>query len=162
MTRSRLFGWIATFVIAGVFSTGILVSPTRVSAADDVSLALDWIVNGAHAGYFVALDKGWYEDQGLNVSISTDNRMMSKITLSQQLAQLYANNLLTCWEQLKAITTNGVRGAFITPLEKVRLHKQIGEQFAHVEKTYRNVINRFFCKPCEHPKSPSLQEARTA
>jgi NitT/TauT family transport system substrate-binding protein len=42
-------------------------SPAR--AADDVSLALDWIVNGTHAGYFVALDRGWYRDEGLNVKI---------------------------------------------------------------------------------------------
>jgi NitT/TauT family transport system substrate-binding protein len=38
-------------------------------AADDVSVALDWIVNGTHAGFFAALDKGWYRDEGLNVTL---------------------------------------------------------------------------------------------
>lgn len=57
-----------------VFALGVLVAalaagqPAR--AADNVTLALDWIVNGTHAGYFVALDKGWYKEQGLNVTIS--------------------------------------------------------------------------------------------
>jgi NitT/TauT family transport system substrate-binding protein len=30
---------------------------------------LDWIVWPEHAGYFVALDKGWYKDEGLNVEL---------------------------------------------------------------------------------------------
>ena len=32
--------------------------PAR-AAGDEVTLALDWIVNGTHAGYFVAQDKGY-------------------------------------------------------------------------------------------------------
>src|SRR5262249_42220882 len=39
-------------------------------AADQVTLALDWIVNGTHAGYFVALDKGFYAGNNLDVSIA--------------------------------------------------------------------------------------------
>ena len=39
-------------------------------AADDVTYTLDWVVNGAHAGYFIALDKGYYRDAGLNVTFS--------------------------------------------------------------------------------------------
>jgi NitT/TauT family transport system substrate-binding protein len=35
----------------------------------DVTLRLDWIVWPEHAGYFVAKDKGWYEDEGLNVEL---------------------------------------------------------------------------------------------
>jgi NitT/TauT family transport system substrate-binding protein len=46
-----------------------LAIPAPAGAADDVSVALDWIVNGTHAGYFVALDKGWYRDEGLNVTL---------------------------------------------------------------------------------------------
>lgn len=46
---------------------GVAVRPA--GAADDVTLALDWIVNGTHAGYFAALDKGWYEAEGLSVKI---------------------------------------------------------------------------------------------
>jgi len=35
-----------------------------------VKLALDWIVDGVHAGYFVARDKGFYADAGLDVTLS--------------------------------------------------------------------------------------------
>lgn len=94
----------------------------------------------------------------LNVSLSTDNRMMSKITLTDQLAQLCANGLLPCWEQVKTLTLNGVRGAFISPFEKQKLARDFNRQFAQLENAYRTVINRFFCKPCEHPKSKNLQE----
>ena len=38
-----------------------IASPVAESkAAEQVSLALDWIVNGTHAGYFVAKSKGYY------------------------------------------------------------------------------------------------------
>lgn len=43
--------------------------PPDARAADSVVLALDWIVNGTHAGYFVAADQGWYRDEGLAVTI---------------------------------------------------------------------------------------------
>jgi NitT/TauT family transport system substrate-binding protein len=39
-------------------------------AADQVSVAMDWIVNGTHAGYFVAKEKGYYRDVHLDVAIS--------------------------------------------------------------------------------------------
>lgn len=40
------------------------------AAEEPVSLALDWVVNGTHAGYFIARDKGYYRDAGLDVTIS--------------------------------------------------------------------------------------------
>ncbi len=38
-------------------------------AADNVNFALDWVVSGVHAGYFVAKDKGYYSAAGLDVTI---------------------------------------------------------------------------------------------
>ena len=90
-------------------------------------------------------------DAGVNASLSTDNRMMSKITLTDQLAQLYDQKLLTCWRDLKTATLNGVRGAFLNDCEKGRLAAQVKSQFTRVEKKYRDVINQFFCQTCEHP-----------
>ncbi|MBI3076685.1 MAG: ABC transporter substrate-binding protein [Deltaproteobacteria bacterium] len=37
---------------------------------EDVLLTLDWAVFGRHAGFFTALEKGFYRDEGLNVTIS--------------------------------------------------------------------------------------------
>ncbi len=38
-------------------------------AADDVTLQLKWVTQAQFAGYYVALDKGFYEEEGLNVTI---------------------------------------------------------------------------------------------
>ena len=37
--------------------------------ANDVSLQLQWVTQAQFAGYYVALEKGFYEDEGLNVTI---------------------------------------------------------------------------------------------
>ncbi|MCA8868572.1 MAG: ABC transporter substrate-binding protein [Rhodobacteraceae bacterium] len=39
------------------------------NAADDVTLQLKWVTQAQFAGYYVALDKGFYKDEGLNVTI---------------------------------------------------------------------------------------------
>lgn len=39
------------------------------SAADDVTLQLKWVTQAQFAGYYVAKDKGFYEAEGLNVTI---------------------------------------------------------------------------------------------
>jgi len=38
-------------------------------AADDVTLQLKWVTQAQFAGYYVAKDKGFYEEEGLNVTI---------------------------------------------------------------------------------------------
>ncbi|MCW9043817.1 MAG: ABC transporter substrate-binding protein [Pseudopelagicola sp.] len=38
-------------------------------AADDVTLQLKWVTQSQFAGYYVALDKGFYEEEGLDVTI---------------------------------------------------------------------------------------------
>lgn len=39
------------------------------SAADEVTLQLKWVTQAQFAGYYVALDKGFYEEEGLDVTI---------------------------------------------------------------------------------------------
>ena len=34
-----------------------------------ITLSLDWVPNTNHTGFYVALDKGWYEDEGLDLEI---------------------------------------------------------------------------------------------
>ena len=43
----------------------------RASAQTDVKFALDWKFEGPSAPYFVAIDKGYYKAEGLNVTIDT-------------------------------------------------------------------------------------------
>jgi len=43
--------------------------PFAANAADDVTLQLKWVTQAQFAGYYVAAAKGFYEEEGLNVTI---------------------------------------------------------------------------------------------
>ncbi len=60
--KKTLTGALAAFVLAGA-ATG------TAWAADDVTLQLKWVTQAQFGGYYVALDKGFYEEEGLNVTI---------------------------------------------------------------------------------------------
>lgn len=49
--------------LAGIFAAG------GAYAADDVKLQLKWVTQAQFAGYYVALEKGFYEEEDLNVTI---------------------------------------------------------------------------------------------
>jgi NitT/TauT family transport system substrate-binding protein len=49
-------------------STAALVLATAASA-EDVTLQLKWVTQAQFAGYYVALEQGFYEEEGLNVTI---------------------------------------------------------------------------------------------
>ena len=51
--------------LAGAF----MLSAPVAQADDDVTLQLKWVTQAQFAGYYVALDKGFYKDEGLNVTI---------------------------------------------------------------------------------------------
>lgn len=51
----------------GAAALGLAASVAQ--AADDVTLQLKWVTQAQFAGYYVALDKGFYADEGLNVTI---------------------------------------------------------------------------------------------
>src|SRR5262249_56378618 len=61
MDRIRLFGMLAGAAVA------LTVSPA--CAQTDVKFALDWKFEGPSAPHFVAIDKSYYNAQGLNVPI---------------------------------------------------------------------------------------------
>lgn len=52
-----------------VLAAATLCASVQARAADDVSLQLKWVTQGQFAGYYVAQDKGFYEDADLNVTI---------------------------------------------------------------------------------------------
>ncbi len=37
--------------------------------AENLKFSLEWLIGGRHVGFYVALEKGYYRDQGLNVAI---------------------------------------------------------------------------------------------
>lgn len=54
-----------TTALAGALALGASIA----QAADDVTLQLKWVTQAQFAGYYVALDKGFYDEEGLNVTI---------------------------------------------------------------------------------------------
>ena len=56
--------WI-TYILGAIFASIASVA----SAADDVTIQLKWVTQTQFAGYYVAQDKGFYEAEGLNVTI---------------------------------------------------------------------------------------------
>ncbi|MGB3281244.1 MAG: ABC transporter substrate-binding protein [Pseudorhodobacter sp.] len=57
--KKILTGALAAFAMAGA-----------AQAADDVTLQLKWVTQAQFAGYYVAAEKGFYEEEGLNVTIN--------------------------------------------------------------------------------------------
>lgn len=60
--RHRIAGAAALALTAGALTTGA-------ASAEDVTLQLKWVTQAQFGGYYVALEKGYYEEEGLNVTI---------------------------------------------------------------------------------------------
>ena len=57
---------IKTLLAAGILAIGV----GSAEAADKVTLQLKWVTQAQFAGYYVAKDKGFYEEAGLDVTIN--------------------------------------------------------------------------------------------
>jgi len=62
----RLTFVLLTALAAGVAGAGI--KPAQ-AQQKDVRMMLDWIVQATHAPFFVAQQKGYFKDAGLNVTV---------------------------------------------------------------------------------------------
>jgi len=56
-------------LLTGALTGAIMLVVVAAQAADSVSLQLKWVTQAQFAGYYVALDKGFYADEGLDVTI---------------------------------------------------------------------------------------------
>ncbi|WP_087587136.1 ABC transporter substrate-binding protein [Nitratireductor soli] len=56
-------------IMTGILSGAMLFAASQALAADDVTLQLKWVTQAQFAGYYVAKDKGFYEEADLNVEI---------------------------------------------------------------------------------------------
>lgn len=57
----------SNFKIAGL--AGVLALSAGMAQADEVTLQLKWVTQAQFAGYYAALENGFYEEEGLNVTI---------------------------------------------------------------------------------------------
>ena len=56
-------------LLTGAMTGAMMFGGFAAQAADDVKLQLKWVTQAQFAGYYVALDNGFYADEGLNVEI---------------------------------------------------------------------------------------------
>lgn len=56
-------------ISSALLGAATLIASATSWAADDVTLQLKWVTQAQFGGYYVALDKGFYKDAGLNVTI---------------------------------------------------------------------------------------------
>ncbi|WP_127091906.1 ABC transporter substrate-binding protein [Aquabacter cavernae] len=63
--------FVSTFVATAVMGAALAGATLPARADTDIKFALDWKFEGPSAPYFVAIDKGFYKAEGLNVTIDT-------------------------------------------------------------------------------------------
>ena len=56
-------------LLTGALSGAMALGAVAAEAADDLTLQLKWVTQAQFAGYYVALDNGFYEEEDLNVTI---------------------------------------------------------------------------------------------
>lgn len=67
--------WLAplrTLTVAALAGVALLLAgcrPAATAGPDKVVLMLDWVPNTNHTGIYVALDQGWYEEEGIDLEI---------------------------------------------------------------------------------------------
>ncbi|MEM8870642.1 MAG: ABC transporter substrate-binding protein [Pseudomonadota bacterium] len=124
-------------LLATAFALGVA---SGAQAADDVTLQLQWVTQAQFAGYYVALDKGYYEEEDLNVTIKPGgpdiappqvlagggadvmlNWMPSALAAREKglpvvnIAQPFKSSglMLTCWKDTGISTPEDFRGKTI-------------------------------------------------
>lgn len=56
-------------LLVGLVAGALALGATASWAADPVTLQLKWVTQAQFAGYFVAKDKGFYTDEGIDITI---------------------------------------------------------------------------------------------
>lgn len=77
MLTRRTFSLLGATLLAGGLLAGAATVPA--SAQTDIKFTLDWKFEGPSAGFFLAIDNGHFEAEGLNVTIDSGNGSVEAI-----------------------------------------------------------------------------------
>lgn len=72
-------------------------------------------------------------DAGVNVALSTDNRTISKTTITNELEQLYSHNVINSWVDIKKLVMNGVKAVFLPQDEKQAIIQKFENSLKELE-----------------------------
>ncbi len=92
-------------MLTGALTGAMMFGGFAAQAAEDVTLQLKWVTQAQFAGYYVALDKGFYEEEGLNVTINPGGPDIAPV---QVLAGGGADVILDWMPSALAARENGV------------------------------------------------------
>jgi adenosine deaminase len=95
-------------------------------------------------------------EEGMNISLATDNRLMSNITLRKQLGQLWTNRLVTHWSQIKQLTVNGIQSAFLPETKQQHILQEVNNEFKQLEREFSDTIQQYL------PEAPAVPKTKTA
>lgn len=76
--RRRIAGLVASAIVAGA---ALAVVPTAVHAAEKASVRLKWVTQAQFAGFYVAKAKGFYDAEGLDLTINAGGPNINGETL---------------------------------------------------------------------------------
>jgi NitT/TauT family transport system substrate-binding protein len=71
--RTALCVWDVLVSFAVGVALVIAAAPPAIAASEKLSLRLDWTPHGMHAPIFLAVEKGWFQRAGLDVTIEDGN-----------------------------------------------------------------------------------------
>lgn len=77
MFSRRTFSLLGATLLAGSLFAGAMTAPA--AAQTDIKFTLDWKFEGPSAGFFLAIDNGHFEAEGLNVTIDSGNGSVEAI-----------------------------------------------------------------------------------
>lgn len=86
-----------------------------------------------------------FMEAGLSLSLSTDNRTISDIDLTEQLEMLYRHGQIRSWSEIKKLTLDGIDAGFAPRDERARVHEEVEQVFREIEQdsAHREAIERY-------------------
>lgn len=67
--KKHISSWLTVIVVLALVACTSAPSSPTARPLDKVSLQLQWVTQAQFAGYYVALDKGWYTEEGIDLKI---------------------------------------------------------------------------------------------